>query len=290
MDVYGKNSAYSAATDLYSASTQGTKLGTIVKGTSTVLEIDGDYEYIGVRSASGAMYLTSISITWDASAGVTPVAPAAPVLTESQTFKGSMMVAITSDATVYYTTDGTTPSATNGTEYTEPFEITATTTVKAVAVNEVGESDVAEATYTLFVVEETEGYYIKVASEPADWTGKYLVVYQKDAVSYVFNGEDEVDGYIAAKAGSVIKADSELDAVAVTVAAMEGGYSIKTAAGYIAGLASKNGLVFGTEEALNTLECAADGVEITSNGSKFRFNDASNQMRFRYYANGKKPV
>ena len=64
LDIYGKNSAYSAATDLYSTSTQGTKLGSIVKGTSTTLTITGDYKYIGLRSNSGAMYLTSISIDW----------------------------------------------------------------------------------------------------------------------------------------------------------------------------------------------------------------------------------
>ncbi len=152
LNVYGKNTAYSAATDLYSTSTQGTLLGTIVYGTSTELVIEGDYEYIGMRSASDPMYLTSISITWDESAGVTPVAPNAPVLPASTTFEGSMLVEITSiaaDATVYYTTDESDP-ATSATrvEYTEPFEITATTTVKAVAVNEVGASEVAEATYT----------------------------------------------------------------------------------------------------------------------------------------------
>ena len=290
LNVYGKNSAYTAATDLYDNTKQGTLLGTIVKGTSTTLEIDGGYEYIGLRSNSGAMYLTSVSITWDANAGVTPIAPNAPVLTEPQTFKGSMMVTITSDATVYYTTDGTTPSATNGTEYAAPFEITATTTVKAVAVNEVGASDVAEATYTLFVVEETEGYYVKVTSEPADWTGKYLIVYQEDAVSYVFNGKDEVNGYIAAKVGSVIKADSELDAVAVTIAEMDGGYSIMAETGYMAGKSGGNGLVFEAEAALNTLEYSADGVVITSNERVLRFNSASNQMRFRYYGDGQQPV
>ena len=290
LNVYGKNSAYTEATDLYDSTKQGTLLGTIVKGTSTTLEINGDYEYIGLRSASDAMYLTSVSITWDANAGVTPIAPNAPVLTEPQTFKGSMMVTITSDATVYYTTDGTTPSATNGTEYAAPFEITATTTVKAVAVNEVGASDVAEATYTLFVVEETEGYYVKVTSEPADWTGKYLIVYQEDAVSYVFNGKDEVNGYIAAKAGSVIKADSELDAVAVTIAEMDGGYSIMAETGYMAGKSGGNGLVFEAEAALNTLEYSADGVVITSNERVLRFNSASNQMRFRYYGDGQQPV
>ncbi len=65
LNVYGKNSAYTDATDLYSADTYGSLLGTIVCGTSTELEIDGDYEYIGFRSASGAMYLTSITITWE---------------------------------------------------------------------------------------------------------------------------------------------------------------------------------------------------------------------------------
>ena len=64
--VYGKNSAYSAADDLYSSSTQGTKLGEIKCGTSTELIINGDYEYIGLCSSSGAMYLTSVEITWEA--------------------------------------------------------------------------------------------------------------------------------------------------------------------------------------------------------------------------------
>lgn len=74
LDIYGKNTAYTAATDLYVTSTQGTKLGSIKYGTSTELEISGDYEYIGLRSNSGAMYLTEIEITWETSgsAGETP--------------------------------------------------------------------------------------------------------------------------------------------------------------------------------------------------------------------------
>ena len=68
LDIYGKKSAYSAATELYSTSTQGTKLGSIAKG-NTTLTITDDYEYIGLRSNSGAMYLTSISIEWETSTG-----------------------------------------------------------------------------------------------------------------------------------------------------------------------------------------------------------------------------
>lgn len=64
LNIYGKNSAYSAATDLYNES-QGDLLGKIVCGTSTELVIEGDYEYIGMRSHSGAMYIKEIKITWD---------------------------------------------------------------------------------------------------------------------------------------------------------------------------------------------------------------------------------
>ncbi len=66
LNVYGKNSAYEAATDLYDNSKQGTLLGIIVYGTSTEFTIEGEYEYIGMRSASGAMNLGEIQITWSA--------------------------------------------------------------------------------------------------------------------------------------------------------------------------------------------------------------------------------
>ena len=65
LDIYGKNTAYTAATDLYDIDKRGTKLGSIVCGTSTELTITGDYTYIGVRSNNGAMYLNSISIDWE---------------------------------------------------------------------------------------------------------------------------------------------------------------------------------------------------------------------------------
>ena len=65
LDIYGKNTAYASATELYNSSTQGTQLGSVVYGTSTTLTVTGDYEYIGIRSKSGAQYITSISIVWE---------------------------------------------------------------------------------------------------------------------------------------------------------------------------------------------------------------------------------
>ncbi|MBR2623166.1 MAG: InlB B-repeat-containing protein, partial [Clostridia bacterium] len=65
LNVYASTSAYTNPTELYGSSLKGKLVGTIVNGTSTELEINEDYAYVGVRSSSGAMYLTSISFTWE---------------------------------------------------------------------------------------------------------------------------------------------------------------------------------------------------------------------------------
>ena len=70
IDIYGKNAAYTSPTELY-GSDAGTKLGSITKGQTTELTISGSYEYIGIRSNSGAVYLDKISITWGGSDGST---------------------------------------------------------------------------------------------------------------------------------------------------------------------------------------------------------------------------
>ncbi len=82
LNVYGSNSAYSAPTDLYDNAKAGTKLGTIVCGTSTELLIDGEYEYIGLRSSSGAMYISEIQITWSTAAVVPDTTPSVKLETE----------------------------------------------------------------------------------------------------------------------------------------------------------------------------------------------------------------
>lgn len=68
LDVYASNTAYTAATDLYDNNTAGTKLGSIASGVETEFLISGDYQYIGLKSADGAIYLASVEITWDTGA------------------------------------------------------------------------------------------------------------------------------------------------------------------------------------------------------------------------------
>ena len=62
-DIYCSNTAYTSPTQLYGTPV-GTKVGSITKGTSTELEITGDYTFVGVRSNNGAIYITSITFVW----------------------------------------------------------------------------------------------------------------------------------------------------------------------------------------------------------------------------------
>ncbi len=78
---------------------------------------------------------------------------AAPVFKPdgATSFRGTQMVEIycaTPGASIYYTTDGTTPTST-GTIYSGAISLTSTTTIKAIAVKaDMNDSAVAEATFT----------------------------------------------------------------------------------------------------------------------------------------------
>ena len=121
----------------------------------------GDIVLSYTQTSSKAIYIKSITVTYtpESEGGdeegsenpETPVAPTTPTLTPSCNFDNAMNVAITNiseGATVYYTTDESTPSAFNGTEYSAPFEITTTTTVKVIAIKGELSSEVVSATYT----------------------------------------------------------------------------------------------------------------------------------------------
>lgn len=69
LDIYGKNEAYSAATDLYDNEEKGTLLGSLNfndrdASNKSTLTIEGNYKFIGFRSNNKALYLSSVSIQW----------------------------------------------------------------------------------------------------------------------------------------------------------------------------------------------------------------------------------
>lgn len=100
INVYGKATAYTDATELYDNETQGTQIGSIIYNTTT-LDIDGDYPYIGIRSKSSAIVLNSITFVWEKEIPAT-----VPVTVSSvgyATFSSSYDVDFTNSAIEAYT-------------------------------------------------------------------------------------------------------------------------------------------------------------------------------------------
>lgn len=173
VDIYGKNSTYSAPTDLYSTNTQGTKVKSFTKSDGDgSYTFEDDYEYIGIRSNSGALYIDEIDIQWE------PAATKYDVTIDSGISNGSVSASVskakegdtvTLTATpesgyaltawdVYKTGDSSTKVDVDNNEFTMPaYGVTVSATFAAVPTISVTETinDVpaAAGTYTIDVYE-----------------------------------------------------------------------------------------------------------------------------------------
>ncbi len=81
----------------------------------------------------------------------------------------------TSGATIYYTTDGSEPSATNGTEYTGEIVVSETTTFKAIAIKDSEVSNVVTATYTISKSSTVETVFPTYSEPFTSGIGKFHV-------------------------------------------------------------------------------------------------------------------
>lgn len=109
---------------------------------------EGNANSVTLTASIGQCRITQIVVTLE-DANVAVKTPAFSLAAGE--YMGVQTVKITcatADAKIYYTLDGTEPSEA-ATEYTAPIELTATTTVKAVAVKGADKSSVAEAKYII---------------------------------------------------------------------------------------------------------------------------------------------
>ena len=125
--------------------TDNAAVATVANGLVTAVGVGTANITATVTPAEGTSYTATCVVT-------VVTAPDAPTFTVTdELFEGSMNVAISAadGMKIYYTTNGDEPT-TASTEYTAPFEITATTTVKAIAYDEANTkaSVVATNTYT----------------------------------------------------------------------------------------------------------------------------------------------
>ena len=91
----------------------------------------------------------SVTVVKNGSVVQASVVMGAPVISGETPFAAKTEVTIESEegASIFYTTDGSTPTD-KSTAYTEAFEVSATTTVKAIAIKGTYESTVASKTFT----------------------------------------------------------------------------------------------------------------------------------------------
>lgn len=164
VDIYGSNTPYTSANNLYSASTQGTKLGSITYGTSTELTVTDDYEYFGLRSNNGALYIDEIQITYEVGGGDTPtekaptitVQPVSAIYEQNVTANALTITASGNPVPTYQwysntensNTNGTVLEGATGTSFTPATTEVGTTYYYCVATNSVGSatSEVAAIT------------------------------------------------------------------------------------------------------------------------------------------------
>ena len=134
--VYGRNTPYTSASELYDANTAGTKIGEIVKGTSTEVTATDYYAYIGIIANGGALYLDNVNIHWGAAK--TPVsAPTDVTATVSGTTINVSWKDVTSNVGSYIVTcSGQAPQViaqgTKAASFTSLANDTYTITVQAV--------------------------------------------------------------------------------------------------------------------------------------------------------------
>ena len=212
LDVYGKNTAYSSPSDLYSSetNTSGTRIDGIVYGTSMELTISGDYNYIGLRSASGAMYLDEIRITWvpdEDPAVATTVTIDGTNLTNTDVYvsteAGSLSATVMAGsnpvpgAAITWTSNNTN-AATIDENGVVTLVAAGSTTITANYAGETGTYKPSSATYNLTVTNSAPVALMTIAEVRAQGTGD---VYTKGIITYLTNSNK--NAYIQDATGAI---------------------------------------------------------------------------------------
>ncbi|TGX81709.1 hypothetical protein E5358_09255 [Palleniella muris] len=159
-----------------------TAVSTETKGSvaTNTYEIDANYQtagniYVLKVTSSHNTQITTINIYKKAAAGDV----AAPSITGDATDFGKATVTLacaTDGASIYYTTNGDEPTA-ESKLYTEPFEVTATTTVKAIAIKDEKASSVISKEIVVNPIITTVAELNAVADKTAfRFDGEALVV------------------------------------------------------------------------------------------------------------------
>lgn len=286
--------------------------GSLTLGGSTTGAVEigdaKDYEFTGdpnmtwqnlIFSTPGnkRLYLKSITVYYQADGPITEKS-AKPEISGAASFTDNTEVTITaaSGASIYYTTDNTDPT-TSSTQYSAPFTISETTTVKAIAV-ETGKdpSEVATATFT----KKMEGDYVLVTSlDDLDEASSYIIgikdnntAMSNESVTKYLNLK-QTDASIAS--GVLVPTDNVLTFTLIKGTEKNDGKWAFKADNY--GDASKTYIqnsdktacVMGSSAAYFDVSIDADNNAIIKTTSSSRWIQGYNTSEFRAYMNYSQP-
>lgn len=260
----------------FTVSVGGTQYGSSTKITTTATNYTFDGSASGeivlsyTQTSSKAIYIKSITVTYETTGGDTPVTPtlAIPTFTpaDGTAFDESLEVAIAAEegATIYYTTNGDKPSTASAV-YSAPFPITETTTVKAYAVKDgSNDSSVATAIYTKKTI--VAGNWNLVSNVAELSAGDEVVIVAVDydfALSATQNTNNRAQAEVQ-KESNAIKFTNDVQVITLEAGNVDGTFAFNTGDGYLyAASSSSNHLK--TEATLSdnsswSIAIAANGV------------------------------
>ena len=219
---------------------------------------------------------------------------AAPTFTPNgaSSFSGTQSVTITcttAGAKIYYTKDGTEPTAASGTEYTAALTLTSTTTVKAIAIKTgMNDSTIATATFTK-------------ASGGGSFGGGYVPTVQKPEITIIGSGKADLsaDGRtatITAAAGhelvSVVLNGKEMGKVEKLTGLKTGDKATITFQAKTDGKAEMDKMIAQKASKLTLMarsaKTAKKNIKVVVKGDLKAITDAGYTVKYKFYRSTKK--
>ena len=305
IDVYAKNSAYTESANLYGTNTdKGTKVTSLTylttnSGTKYTYEFETDYEYIGIRSNSGVIYISEISISWipkASSFGTLNHIKVTTLPNKTDYLVGETFVRDGLVVTAYDAVDEETANKIvvlhNDANLTIVYDETFTTAGENEILLEY-EKDGKTAETSFNVTVHGLRRFEKIIAPLTDWSGSYIITSSND--NKIFNSNvntlDSTDN-----ASDITMADNIISTYVFNTFTIEkisnsdsesDLYTIKSNKGlYIGNTKADNTLMSSdTTQYTNSISFENGSATITASGG-YKLNFNAQAKRFRYYSSG----
>ena len=274
---------------------RNTAVYNIQKNRNPFVDYPGLEEYIWGTKTSESFDYTSGGSGGSVTIVATPTfSPAGGTFTTAQTVTISCS---TNGVSIYYTTNGSTPS-TSSTMYNGPITISETTTLKAIAIKDGTESNVAESTYTIKQGGDDpitgDGIFQLVSSTSELESGKRYLIVSGDKSLIRLDGKEGV-GSVSVTSSQIDMNNSSNTALILTMEQVGNYWTVKGDGVYMALTSNSNALNTATTATANTAKWTisvnngtATIVNANYTGRYLKYN--SGAKMFRCYTSGQQDI